>query len=474
MKNFVIVATSLILLALLLAVTACKEKNDRGPSPPPLPPIQTRIAFQAGIEPTLYELPSQALATWRHFAAYKPILVLFSTHPLLTPVEANRINSATKLLQEGTDDAIIRRSRTLTENPAILPPEAVSAAITANFFSEIVLVLPTTKKPEEVSLDSFRERALKSGFLSDSEAKGLRLDDGTIRGTVRGLPLSIPHPDKLPKLAKPILLHVDLGFFKDMYVNEVKTPAYDLIYQLVTNIQAADYQTQAATLSFSNQEIGFGLESRFLIRDLAEILRRPQLIGGNTPPSWTLRAQAMYASTLFNEDKARELTAQAVKTNPEDAAAHYALALSLFAQNLPEEGFAALDQAVALDRGYGLGYLMFAERAREMGKGENSIELLQKAAQAIPENPFIHRELAHQLIQASRVKEARPLIAELRRLDWSETFYPDIPPLLEKMAEAASVDVVLPKSSRDQETPSPPPERATNRMPGFNHKGMGY
>lgn len=475
MKKFVIVATPLILLALLLAVTACKEKSDGGPSAPTLAPVHTRIAFQTGIEPTLYELPSHALATWREFAGYKPVLLLFSTHPLLSPIPNDRTDAVAKLLREGSADVIIQRACMLTANPTILPPETVSAAIDNGIFSELVIVLPNIKKPEEVNLADLRKRMISAGFLSEVEATGLTLKDGVVSGAVRGLPLRIAHPEHLPKIAAPIILHVDLGYFKDMYVNEVKTPAYDLLHQLATSLKDAAYPTLASTLSFSNQEVGFSLESRFMIRDLAEILRQPQLLDGNTPASWSLRAQALYATAMFDESRARELIAQAVKATPSDAHAHYALALDLFEQRRAAEGFAALDRAVTLDHGYGLEYLTLAERGKELGQTEKSIDLLQKATQVMPNNPFIRRELAHQLIQTGRVKEARPLIAELRRLNWSESFYPDVPPLLKKMAEAASVDVVLPKVAPLPTTDSSQrPARPASGMPGFNHMGMGH
>lgn len=439
------------------------------------PPTATMLKtpFKDAIEPVLYELPSGALATWRDYAKYKPTLVLYSTHPLLDPIPAERKKTIEKLLKQGTAAEIVSRARGLSSDPAILPPEAVSAAIDNGIFSELVIVLPNLKIPEEVTLEKLRKRMISAGFLSEAESAGLTLNDGVVSGTVRNLPLRIVHPKRLPKIMTPIILHVDLGYFKDMYVNEIKTPAYELLYQLATSVKNADYPTLVTTLSFSNQEVDFSLESRFMIRDLADVLRQPQFLGGNTPASWGLRTNALYATAMFEESRARELTTQAAKVSTNDAAAHYSLALDLFKQRRAEEGFAALDQAVALDRGYGLEYLELAERGKELGKLDKSIDLLQKADQAIPDTPFIRLELINQLIQSGRVKEARPLIAALRQLDWSEMFYPEIPRILVQMEEAAAVDTVMPKKSPVTSPAAAPTNKPGDGMPGFNHMGMG-
>jgi len=467
---------NLIPCVLFLALIGCEGKKGdtalyTGPTETPSS-TALKVPFKDPIEPVLYELTTGSLATWRDYIRYKPTLLLFSTHPLLDPLPEGRRTLITELLRNGSSDEVVRRACALTSDPAILPPEAVSAAVDNGIFSELVIILPNLKKPEEVNLDELRSRATRAGFISEEEAMGLSLTDGIVTGTVRGLPLRFVHPDRLPQIPGPVILHIDLGYFKDMYINEIKTPAYEMLYQFATNVKDADLKTLATTMSFSNLEVGFSLESRFLIRDLAAILRKPKLLDGGTSPSWTLRSQALYARSMFSESRARELTAKAAQSNPEDAAAHYALSLDLLKQNHEYEAFAALDKSVAIDRGYGLEYLELAARGKEIGRTEKSIELLQKAANTFPDNPFIRRELAHQLIQIGRVKEARPLIDELLQLTWSEAFYPDIPPLLEQMEEAASVEVVLPKSPPAQSSVGQP-DRPSGGLPSFNHMGMG-
>lgn len=466
---------ALLGILFLLALTSCKRNTEDQKSsfPSQSSPVAPKVPFRDALEPHLYELTSGALATWRNFAGQKPTLVLFSAHPLLDPIPEERKEQIHDLLVKSDEKEVVRRCRLLSNEPVALPPETLSAALDNDLFSEVVLVIPGQEKPEDFNLEKTRRRFQQAGFLSADESTQLTLSDGVIRGTVRKVPLLIVHPDRLPKLDKPIILHIDLSYFKEMYVNEVKTPSYDLLLQLATKVRAAAYPALATTLSFSNQEVGFSLESRFLIRDLSTVLRKPELLDGNPPPSWELRAKALYATTMFAESEARELTLQAANKNPDDAAALYSLALDMFKQGQAEAGFATLDQAVALDQGYGLEYLELAQQGLSMGKTGKSIELLGKAANALPDNPFVRIELANQLIQASRVKEARPLIAELIKLDWSKTFHPQVPQYLEQMKEAAAVDVIPPKNPETPRPAEPPVRKPSGGMPGFNHMGMG-
>lgn len=466
-----------IFLSLLLCLWGCEQRREKptepaAPAALPANPASVKIPFQEAIEPASYELPSGALATWRDFAANKPALVLFSSHPLLEPFPDENRPEITRLILSGEPQEIVRRGQLWSADPAFLALQTVSVAIETGLISELIIVRPGNKPLEEFSLDGFREQITAAGFLTQNEAQALKLTEpGIISGKARGIPLRVVHPDRLPKLAKPVILHLDLGYFKDLYVDEVKTPSYDMIHQLASQVKEAALPTIATTLSFSNQELGFSLESRFLMRDLADILRKPGLLEGGTPASWSIRASALYAVTMFSESKARELIQQAVVATPEDAAAHYALAIDLFEQKLNDQGFAALDLATKLDRGYALEYIFLAERGFEIGQRSKAIELLRKASAALPDTPILRLQLAKQLIQVGRGTEALPLIAELQSLKWSETIHPGAMSLLNEMHQLATANTL----PRLPDSPSKATgDKATERMPpSFNHMMMG-
>jgi len=82
-------------------------------------------------------------------------------------------------------------------------------------------------------------------------------------------------------------------------------------------------------------------------------------------------------------------------------------------------------------------------------------------------------DLASRLIEAGQSKEARPIIAELRALPWSETFHPDIPEALREMAAAAAVDLVLPPPRADAPPVGTETSSPAKKTPPFDHMEMG-
>lgn len=437
---------SLSLFFLLLYLPACETRRDTSQEPANIavqlspPTMTTKSPFREAMEPILYELPSGALATWRDFAPLKPALILFSSHPLLLPLYEEDRRDIRNLILNAPHQEIVRRSRLWSADPLFLPPQTISAAIDAGLFSELIFVFPTDKNGEEVSLAAFRNQAMAAGFLTKSEAQALTLNEGIISGSVRKTPLRVAHPLRLPKLLKPTIIHLDLSYFEKLYINEIKTPVYDLIHATILDIKDAAPPTLAVTLSYSNQEATYGLESRFMINDLAAILRNPQYLDTTAPASWSLRASSFYFATMFSESKADELTLQAAKANPDDPAALFNLAVLHLKQKRSAEGFAALDKAVALDRGYALAYLDLAMNGRAMGEKEKSIELLRKATEAWPENSISRVDLAYLLLENDHRKEAAALLQELKKLPWSVNLHPQIPGFLNALSDAAQSD----------------------------------
>jgi hypothetical protein len=401
-------------------------------------PLVTYELFKKPVTPAVFELPSGALIVWREFAKRKPALLLFSTHPLLAPLSEGDRKGLKKLLTSGSARDIVRRGQIQSADPAFASAQTVSAAIDAGLIGELIFVQPTRRKRADVSLQDFQQRAYNAGFLSAAETSALTLQDGVISGKVRGLPFRVVHLDALPRIDRPVIVHVDLGYFKDLYVNEIKTPVYDLLSQTATAIRDAGYPALAVTLSYSNKEVEFSLESRFMISNLADLLYHPAMLGGITPPSWVLRARAMFAGAMFAESSAQDLIAQAAQLNPDDPDALYAQAQQLFLQKQSVAAFSLLDQAVALDRGYALAYLELAETGVELGQWEKAVEILDKAANAFPDDPFIRISQADLLIQHGRGQEALPLLTALQQLPWSEIHHPGVSALLKEMAVAAA------------------------------------
>jgi len=423
-------------------VTEPLQKPSPEPAAAPEPevaPAKTFAPFIEPMTPAVYELASGALATWRQHAKHKPTLVLFSKHPFLTPLPEESLDEIRQFVRSAPAAEVVRRGYTQVADPMIASPQTVSAAIDAGLISELVFVFvePTTRKTTDVALADFQQRAFAAEFLTGEEARALTVKDGIITGTLRGIPFRCLRLEKLPKIDGPVIVHVDLGFLEELYVNAIKTPVYPLIYKLIDAIRTANWPVLAVTLSFSNLEVEFPLEHRFMITTLADTLYHPALIGGGVPDSWLLRANAQYAAEMFAEGMSQDLVAEATRISPDDPAAFYDYSLVLFRQKNNREAFAALEQAVKLDRGYALAYLYLTETGMDMGVPGRSLELLTKAAAAFPDNPFIRISRADMLIRLGRGAEALPQLRELKQLPWSVEYHPGVPALLDEMIEAA-------------------------------------
>ncbi|MDT8442725.1 MAG: hypothetical protein RQ722_00395 [Desulfuromonadales bacterium] len=402
------------------------------------PNIGKVALFDAPIEPVVLELPSEALPYWRDTAAgSKPALVLFSIHPLLQPIDAVLEGEVATLIDKGTSSDFLLHGSMYRAEPLVLPTQTLSAAIDAKLFSEIIWAFPSTANPDQMQHDLFRKQVTEAGFLTEAEGNALNLNGGVYKGTVRGLPFRAVHPAVLPELDKPMVLHVDLGYFKGLYQGEVKTRIYDLLLNTALALNETGWQPLLTTLSYSTFEGTFSLDVRFLITNFADMLRDPTLLDGTMPKNWALRSEALYAVNFFLEGKVQEYYEQAAREYPQDAAAQYDLYKHLFfEQRMVDEALKVLDKAVTLDRGYAAAYLELAQIADNDGNLAAALELLTKADPVVPENPMVNLYRAQFLIQSDRKEEALPLIDQLESLPWSKHYHPDVPQLLEQMRDA--------------------------------------
>jgi hypothetical protein len=394
--------------------------------------------FDEPIEPIIVELPSEAIFFWREVAANrKPALVMLSIHPLIQPIDQDLGPAVTKLTNNGERDDFVQHGSRYRSDPLILPTQSVSAAISAGLFSEIIWVFPSTAPVDQMQVDLFRKQVTKADFLTQTEADTLTLKDGTFSGTVRGLPFRAVHPEALPEIGKPMILHVDLGYFKGLYQGEVKTRIYDLLQNSALALNETGWTPELTTLSYSTMEGTFSLDVRFLITNFAEMLLDPTLLDGTIPQNWALRSEALYAKNFFLDGKVQEYYERAAKEYPNDASAQYDLYKHMFFEQHKVGGaLTLLDKAVALDRGYAAAYLELAEIANNDGNLTVALELLSKASPLVPENAMVNLYRAQFMIQNGEKGQAIPLIKELKMRQWSSHYHAEIPQLLNGMMNA--------------------------------------
>jgi len=121
-------------------------------------------------------------------------------------------------------------------------------------------------------------------------------------------------------------------------------------------------------------------------------------------------------------------------SQPEDPSLDYALyQISRQSRSIRHEALNHLADAVQLDPVYATEHLYLARLAREKGRPAEATHVLQLAAAARPDNPFVTLELARALIADGQTEEAASLLKQLQGLRWSKQFYPAMPSFLEKL-----------------------------------------
>jgi len=446
MRKLLLLTFALVLTLLVGCQEEAPQKTASTSAPEPTKPAVAQTSamveiFSEPIEPVVLELPSEALPYWRDAAkGQKPALVLFSIHPLLQAIDPELKADVDTLMAEGNIADFKLHGSMYRAEPFILPTQTLSAAIDAELFSEIIWVFPSTGTPEEMQLSLFHKQVTEAGFLTEAEGKSLNLNGGIYTGTVRGLPFRAVHPGVLPIIDKPMVLHVDLGFFKGLYQGEVKTRIYDLLQSTALTMNETGWKPELVTLSYSTMEGTFSLDVRFLITNFADMLRDPTLLDGTMPESWALRSEALYSVNFFLEGKVQEYYEQAAAKFPEDAAAQYDLYKHMFfEQRKIDEALAVLDKAVALDHGYAAAYLELALIADKDNNMAAALELLNSAAPVVPENPMVNLYRAQFMIGSGQKDQAMPLIRQLQTLHWSKHYHEDVPQLLKGMANAEAI-----------------------------------
>lgn len=418
-----------------------KSEPQSAPTVKATTPASGKTIFSEPLKAIKVERPSEALPYWRDAAGgSKPALLIFSQHPFLQPLGEGQTETIRKLIATGDAVDFAQRGSFYRPAPALVPTQALSAALAGGLFSEIVWVFPTRSAPEDLSLETMRTQLLEAQFLSPEESQALQLEDGIFSTTLRDIPFRIVHPMAIPELAAPAALHIDLSYFKGLYKNEIKTPLYPTLRQQVETLRGLKWQVQAVTLSYSTEEAEISLETRFLINRLADLLGNPTLLEKDMPQSWALHSEALYAINFFLEDKVTELYQRAVDSDPNDPAVLHGLAQRRLRDNKLEPVLALIERAAKQDNGYAAEYLNLAAKAGKANDLATAEQLLAKGAVHFPLNPFISIERADLLIKMGKTAEARSLIRELQKLPWSASAHPQIPGMLAAMLVAEPPD----------------------------------
>lgn len=392
------------------------------------------VLLQVPVELKRFEVPSQALLQWYTLRSARPALLLYANNPLLQSTTlAIQKNLMAQL--SGHDQTALRFDNA---DPAILPNMTLYAALEAGLFSEVYWMMPVSEEMSTLSVETFRTQMIQFGALNEEEARALTLHNGIFSGTLQGVPFHALHPQADFSIKGPTAFHFDLSYLSPLYKGEIKTPLYPLIYQMFKHLRAQRVETVAASFSYSQISGEVALGSRFVGDVFAQIIEQPKMLDEKLPVAWKQRANALYLPELFNVEQARNILLQQAETNPDDASLHYTLyQVSRESSSTRPASLGHLAEAIQRDPVYALEYLVLAPMAREKGRPDEALRVLQLAHEANPDNPFIALELAQTIIAMDHGDIAVPVLQKLQNLSWSATIYPDMPKYLQRLLTEA-------------------------------------
>lgn len=421
----------------------CEDKpSSHPPAPAPVLATPSAVLFKDPIGPELTELPTEALALWRSADGRPTPLVLLSKHPFLSPVPAELRERAIALAQGGDRQTLKKHGSINRLDPVILTQQALSAAIEAGLIERIVWFFPFQEPLDQLDLESFRNQITAANFLTPEEAARLTLENGVFTGTVRKIPLNIVHPKAIRSndsavlsFASPPVVHFDLSYLRGLYVDSVKTAPYDMLRETIAMLDVFNLRPRAAVFTPRTEEGEISLDARFLIHDVMQVVENPAMMDAPMPEVWKQRAEALQLKTMLQREDAAKLIVKAAQDHPRDPGVLYDLMNLRMKNDQLDEARKILDTIVALEPGYVYSYLEMATFFVNNQRFERVEPLLLKAAGYYPDNPFIRINLAQLYLQRNQPEKARPLIDQLRALDWSPHYHAPAQPGLDALAE---------------------------------------
>lgn len=423
----------LLLPLCALLLFGCEQKTDKPLVVTETPVVQVQpqpevtqkslILLKDPLNAELFETAAEAIPTWRQYAAAKPTLVLLSQNPFLMPVPERGKKDALQLTHNGNLNDFKAKATAFVSDPIILPNMALSAALNAGFFSEIIWVLPVTDTEKILSLEVFRKQLVESGIATQVEADSFVSNGKGFSGTLRQITLTAVPFHALGPVNGPTLLHLDLSFLKALYINEIKTPIHALTYKTLAKLRETKMSVFAMTLSHSHQHGDISLEVRFVGNLIKRLLKTPDYLDLPLSKQDAQHQQALYLANFFQKDKILELYMSMEETAPQDASIKYALyqITSQFKQG--DKALDYLAQAADLDSAYALEYFQLAPMALEKGHPLEALHMLELSREHFPHNPFIPLQMTELLVNLGKKDIAISELEKLSQLPWSDLYH---------------------------------------------------
>lgn len=418
----------------VLSLPACTNEDSEPPqvskTPIEVKAVKPKVFLLDSLDLRQVEQSAEVLSVWRQFAQQKPTLLLLSNNPMLQPVPEQLREEVAGFTRTATQADLARRGNLLHSDPLFSSAMTTDAALRANLFDRLVWAIPRRGEDRTLELEEFRRQMLSADLINKGEADTLTVSDQGLSGQLRELPFQAVIIPNLPKFAGPLVVHIDLSYFQQMYKSEISTPVLEIIYDTLRQLRERKLQVLAVTFAYGNLEDRISLDVRYLGDVLKQLIASPAELDQPAPLDWQRQGTIIALANLFQKDKAREVALALATENEDKAWVKFTLYRSAQQNGQGDEALVFLDEAVALDKVFALEYATLAEKAYDRRQPHAALQILQKASVAFPDNHFLQLKLAQLSRELGDLETASSLLKNLRKLTWSSTYYPDMPDYL--------------------------------------------
>jgi len=274
----------------------------------------------------------------------------------------------------------------------------------AGVLKELVGLLPHDNVLTDGHLDELRG-FLEKGGVAEEDRKGFRLESGSIRGGIEGMPVLISTLTTLPKLEGEYLVVLDTAFLQAIYRNEVKTPMVDLARRLMLTLADRNVRGDVVVLFDAVGRADFPLEQGYLAPLLREMTSSPKDFTGSLPEKWRILAAAETSFFFSQYAEGMTLFKEYLGRMPADASACYKIALMAIRDLDVDLSLHWLVKAVEADPLYLRGFQEVAGYLFRKEMFEGAERVLLSGLSQRPKDPLLATNLA--ALYLSRGEAAR-------------------------------------------------------------------
>ena len=259
---------------------------------------------------------------------------------------------------------------------------------------ELSVLLPAENVMAEEDLAGIRSSLERAG-VTEADRDSFRLENGTIRGLMAGVPVHLFPLTGIPARGGPgELLLLDPGFLHMIYKNEVRTPIVELAWKLIVTLRNHNVRAVDAVVLDLPPVDDVSMRYGFLPVLLEEMISSPATFKETFPEKWNLLQQAETAFYFAQYPESMLLYRKYLDGNPGDASACYKVAVMAVRDLDADMALQWLNRAAAADPRYARAYAEAADYLVQKELLDPAERVLRGGVAAFPKDPRMATSLA--------------------------------------------------------------------------------